>query len=113
MSNLLSLPPPGGTTSYFRQLAREGKVEIATRIENCEQGVLAALGDREGARHLVSHRARSTFVARRDVSRPARQVEERFGVTRERIRRIEAKTLARLKLRARERSVVRGTRSAL
>ena len=60
MSDFQASAQPDGTTSYLRQLARvrlltrEGEIEIAKRIEACEQEVLAALGACETGRSLVS-----------------------------------------------------------
>src|SRR5579883_478729 len=60
MTNPLPSTPPDGTSSYLGQLARvplltrEGEVEIAKRIEACENEVLAALADCRAGRELVS-----------------------------------------------------------
>ncbi len=60
MTNPLASPQRDGTSSYLGQLARvplltrEGEVEIAKRIEACENEVLAALADCRAGRELVS-----------------------------------------------------------
>jgi RNA polymerase primary sigma factor len=60
MTNPLASRQPDGTGSYLGQLARvplltrEGEIEIAKRIEDCEHELLAALGDSKTGRDLVA-----------------------------------------------------------
>jgi hypothetical protein len=91
-------------------LTRDGEIEIAKCMKASEQHVFGALGDcKSGRNGVVSERAAA--LRRGDLGRlrfglgdagehPLEQVGERFGVSREHIRPIGAKALARLKLRS-------------
>jgi RNA polymerase primary sigma factor len=78
MTNPLASPQPDGTTSYLGRLARvplltrEGEIEIAKRIETCENEVLGALGDCKTGRDIVAELGaalRRGEVRARDIAR--------------------------------------------